>query len=70
MLKVKCSFCNATTYFGECAVENGWGRARGNINQIKLNIIHCPKHYKEAYDSLRDIGQIASTGSSKNGTRK
>lgn len=63
--KVKCSFCDATTCFGEKAIEEGWGRARGNINQIELNMIHCPKHYKEAYDSLLDIGQIAATGSSK-----
>lgn len=65
MRKVKCSFCEATTYFGEKAVEQGWGRARGNMNQIELNIIHCPKHEKEATESLLDIGHIAATGSSK-----
>jgi hypothetical protein len=53
MKKFKCSFCEATVaHVGEKEVELGWGRAKGDFNGKKIDLIHCPDHVEEFTEAL------------------
>lgn len=60
MKRFKCSFCDTTTpHIGERQVEAGWGRAKGKMNGLKVDVIHCPKHTDKFLATLVDCGELA-----------
>lgn len=50
---VKCSFCDAEVeHVGEKEVLAGWGRIKGWINKVKVDVVHCPDDVEMCYNEL------------------
>lgn len=49
----KCSFCEKESIRDEIgSLPEGWGSAKGKVNDESFDITFCPKHLKEAEEKL------------------
>lgn len=53
MKKLRCNFCETTTY--KPYDESGFMRGEAVKNGIKLVVIACPKHGDEAYKKIESF---------------
>ena len=60
---IKCSFCDAQTrHFGEIEVDIGWGKIEAQIGQKKIELIHCPLHFKKFAEEIKNWAKKDADG--------